>query len=562
MKYYNIDGRNKMVEFFFPFDKEIISEIKDLSFNSHWNPELGYWRVPVDSWSKSRILDFIKKRGFERKLTKEELIEPFDYSISKERAEELRNLCIKRNFTYLPRPYQIEALHYGWERGNFINGSDVGLGKTFEAIIYAEVTDSFPVLVVVPASVKYNWAEKWAEIVGEKRTISVIETKETRKYKRDWTADVVIINYDILGEKKGAGVVPKFAELLKNKWKMFIFDEAHFLKDPTSQRSKVSKKITTKSDAIIQLLTGTPTMSRPLELWNLLVLIKKENMIAENWDKFTLRYCGAYRSKFGLITSGATNTLELNKKMRESCYLRVEKRDVLKDLPDVEKIIFNIPISNKKDIDKATENLYEFLLDTKGEDAADKAMEAETLVSLGVLRKLSIQGKLKGLEQYLKDWKPSGKKLLIFGLHREELEYLSDKFKSKLIAGGISSKDKQKIVKDWIINDEVFLFANITSAGTGVDGLQLVCSNMLIIELPWRPSDLEQVIGRLDRSGQLEPSTIRFMLSNETIDSEMWEMLQEKELNTEAVNKGIDLEKEQSGMKMVLRKLLQNGKNN
>lgn len=560
MKFYNIDNRNKMVEFFFPFDKGLVYEIKNLSFNAHWNPELGYWRVPVDDWSKNRILNFIKKNDFKKKFTEEELITPFDYSISKEIEDKLRGVCAERNFSYLPRTYQIEALHYGWERGSFINGSDVGLGKTFESIIYAEVTDSFPVLVVVPASVKYNWAEKWAEIVGEKRTISVIETKETKSYKRDWTADVIIINYDILGEKRGADVVPKFPELSTIKWKMFIFDEAHFLKEPTSQRSKVSKKITAKSNAIIQLLTGTPTMSRPSELWNLLVMIKKSHLIADNWDKFTLRYCGAYRSKFGLVTSGATNTLELNKKLRESCYLRVEKRDVLKDLPDVEKIIFNTPISNKKDIDEATENLYEFLLNTKGEESADKAMEAETLVSLGVLRKLTIQGKLKALEQYLKDWKPSGKKLVIFGLHREELEYLADKFKSMLIAGGVSSKDKQKIVKAWIENDDVFLFANITSAGTGVDGLQLVCSNMLIIELPWRPSDLEQVIGRLDRSGQLEPSTIRFMLNNETIDQQMWEMLQEKELNTEAVNKGIDLDKNQSGMKMVLRKLLQKGK--
>ena len=549
-----------MVELFFPFDKDIISDIKNISFNAHWNPELGYWRVPVDDWSKNKILHFIKKNKFEKKLTQEELITPYDYSIEDKRMEELMQMCVEKEFTYLPRPYQIEALHYGWDRGNFINGSDVGLGKTFESIIYAEVTNSFPVLVVVPASVKYNWAEKWAEIVGEKRTISVIETKETKKYQRDWTADVVIINYDILGDKKGSAIVPKFPELLKTPWKMFIFDEAHFLKDAKSQRSKVSKKLTEKSEAIIQLLTGTPTMSRPSELWNLLILIKKSHLIADNWDKFTLRYCGAYRTKFGVVTSGATNTLELNKKLRETCYLRVEKRDVLKDLPDVEKIIFNTPISNKKEIEKATDNLYEYLLETKGEEAADKAMEADTLVSLGVLRKLSIQGKLKALEQYLKDWKPSGKKLVIFGLHREELEYLSKKFDSMLIAGGVSSKRKQEIVKEWVLNEDVFLFANITSAGTGVDGLQKVCSNMLIIELPWRPSDLEQVIGRLDRSGQNEPSTIRFMLSNETIDSEMWEMLQEKEMNTEAVNKGIDVEKEQSGMKMVLRKLLEKRK--
>ena len=94
------------------------------------------------------------------------------------------------------------------------------------------------------------------------------------------------------------------------------------------------------------------------------------------------------------------------------------------------------------------------------------------------------------------------------------------------------------------------------SAGTGVDGLQLVCSNMLIIELPWRPSDLTQVIGRLDRSGQEEPVTVTFALSDDTIDSEMFEMLADKELVTEAVNKGIDIKRNGSGMRAVMKKIM------
>ena len=214
-----------------------------------------------------------------------------------------------------------------------------------------------------------------------------------------------------------------------------------------------------------------------------------------------------------------------------------------------------MPITNKKEIGRAMDNLIEYIRETKGDEKAEKAMEAESLVALGVLRKLSIEGKLKAIEQYLRDWKVSGIKLLIFGLHKEPLIELSEKFKSKLIAGGITSKKKQEIVKEWIANDEVFLFANMESAGTGVDGLQQVCSNMLIIELPWRPSDLTQVIARVDRSGQKDPSTVRFMLSEDTIDMDMWSMLEEKEIVTEAVNKGVDVIENKSGMKIVMNKI-------
>ena len=50
------------------------------------------------------------------------------------------------------------------------------------------------------------------------------------------------------------------------------------------------------------------------------------------------------------------------------------------------------------------------------------------------------------------------------------------------------------------------------------------------------------------------------MLSDETIDSEMWEMLASKEQVTEAVNKGVDIRKQTSGLKSVLKKILKKGK--
>ena len=424
--------------------------------------------------------------------------------------------------------------------------------------MYAETTNSFPCLVVVPASVKYNWQEKWEEITGNKRKVAVIESKETKARKNDWKADVVVINYDIIGKKQGKGATLRFKEL-KQKWDMIIFDEAHFLKEKTSIRSRAAKMLV-KDVEKIQLLTGTAIMSKPVEIWNLLVLVKRDGEIAKDWMQFITRYCGGYRGKFGWVTDGATNTLELNQKLRNVCYIRREKRDVLKELPAVTKQVIQMPITNMSKIKRATNDLIEYIRESKGDESAEKAQEAEHLVALSVLRKLAIEGKLKAIEGYLKDWKASGKKLVVFGIHREGLEYLATKFKCQLIAGGTSSKDKLSIVKDFQTNEDIFLFANMQSAGTGVDGLQNICSNMLIIELPWRPSDLTQTIGRLDRSGQTEAVTVSFMLSDQTVDEQMFEMLSSKEQVAEAVNKGIDISRQKSGLKQVLRKILKKGK--
>ena len=560
MRTYLIDAINKTVVFEFDFDRDVIAAIKSSDYNARFNPELKHWIVPVNDWSKNTIKSIITKYQFQPKVKEEKKDIVVDYSIKGVDLAYIQGLCDARGFTYTPRGYQLEALGYALNKGNLINGDDVGLGKTFEAIIYAETTNSFPCLVIVPASVKYNWGEKWSEIVGSKRDISIIESTETKTKKNNWNAEVVIINYDIIGKKQGRGATVKFKELVDTKWKMVIFDEAHFLKEKKSQRAKAAKIIIKPEDLKIQLLTGTATMSKPVELWNLLLLIKSEQYVAEDWYQFVRRYCGGYIGKFGWVTDGATNILELNQKLRDNCYIRREKKDVLKELPEVITEVIKVPITNKRAVVKATDNIIEYLLETKGVEAAEKAEEAEHLVALGVLRKLSIEGKLKAVESYLKDWSQSNEKLLVFGLHREPLDYLSEKFKAELIAGGVSSKDKQKIVKEWQVNEKQFLFANMESAGTGVDGLQNVCSNMIIIELPWRPSDLWQVIGRLDRSGQKNSPNIKYLLSDDTIDIQMWEMLQAKEEVITAVNKGQDIKKSDSGMRAVMKKLKQKKK--
>jgi len=835
-RHYTIDTVNKTVRFSFEHDNDSIKkDIKYSSYDAHWNNSLKRWIVPVSSYSVQKIKEIIKKYGFIEKVEEKEKEEKYDYSLTKERKNELEKLCKEKDFSYIPRDYQIEALAYSIDKGNVLNGEDVGCiegdadiqmirchksqhitlrelynkfngingrwnrkfdtyiksfdekrqifvhqkveqvlskgvkevvevvlksgnrlkltpdhevyskkygwkpigdmkvgesifsngklvckrcgstenvayrkdskyqgycrkcitrylrkntvktgkwinpdgyvmvsgvydnprsskkntsveehilvmekhigrfllktevvhhidrnkqnndisnlqlltqsehskihakenyanfnngklvliqiedeivsindagktdvydvvmqspnhsfvankilvhncGKTFEAILYAEITDSFPCLVVTPSSVKYNWKEKWEEITKNKRDVSTIDSSDKVK---NWDSDVVVVNYDILGKKQGKGATVKYKELKSDKWKMIIFDEAHFLKNKQSQRSIASKMIIKKAkEAKIQLLSGTITMSKPSELWNLLVLSNNDKLIASSWMEYVTTYCGGYRGKFGWVTDGATNTIKLNKLLRDSCYIRREKSDVLKDLPKAIKTVLHVPITNKKTIDRALENFIQYVRETKGEDDAERAMEAEHLVAISEMRKLAIQGKMKAIESYLKDWAASGRKLVVFGIHKEALDKLSTKFKCQKIVGGVSSSKKQSIVNDWQNNDDIFLFINIESGGTGVDGLQKVCSDMLIIELPWRPSDLEQTIGRLDRSGQKVSPNVIFALSNDTIDKHMWEMLSEKEKVTEAVNKGIDVEKNKSGIKSVINKIL------
>lgn len=558
MQEYQIDNLNKVVNFYFDSNSTIARALKDISKTAQKNDVLGYWTIKVTEYTLPKIVKLIKDFDFTKRADTEAALPTYDYSLSKEHLEAFSKIFEKHDFAYVPRLYQIEALGYAMKKRNLIIGDDVGLGKTFEAILYAEVTNSFPCLVIVPSSVKFNWAEKWLEITKNRRSVSTIESAPPKKRPNNWNDEVVIINYDIIAKKKGKGATVKFSELVDIDWKMIIFDEGHFLKSNKAQRSKAALKII-KTGARIALLTGTATMNKPAELWNLLRIIKRDVVIGGNYMRYTREFCGGKQGGFGWDDSGATNTLELNRRLRDECYIRREKREVLTELPKITKQILKTPITNGAEYKRATNNFIDYIREEYGQEKAEKAMEAECLVRIGVLRRLSIAGKVKAIEQYLKDWKEvSTEKLIIFGVHREALDYLSDKFNSRLIAGGITTKQKHESIKAWCKDpDDLFIFGNMDTMGTGVDGFQHVCQNMIIIELPWRPSDLEQIIGRIDRSGQELPMSITFMLADETSDEDMWEMLKEKEAITEAVNKGIDIKKMNSGLKIVIRKMME-----
>lgn len=544
---YIIDTLNVQMNFEFDFkDKSLVAQLKQISFDTRFNYELDIYIVPVNDWTRTKLLNFVKLNKFVAKPVVKVDYGKFDYSTPD--LEKLREEINSLNLTYSARDYQIESLAYALQKGSFINADPVGCGKSFEAIINVEHTKAFPCLVVVPASIKYAWVEKWLEIVGEHRIVSSIESTPTKKNPNNWNADVVVINYDIIGKKQGTGATVKFEELVTTKWKSMVIDEGHYLKSESSQRNKAARMIVKKTNPVVQILTGTAITNRPAELWPLLKIIGKSDLIANHQRQYEMRYCNGFQSNFGWNASGATNLLELNQKLRETCYLRREKSELLKELPPVQETILHVPITNKKEVDKATENIIEYIMEVKGEEAAEKAMNAESLVTLSTLRQLSIQGKIKAIEAYIKDWQgDKDEKLVIFGLHKEPLEYLAEKFNSKLIAGGVSSLKKQQIIDDWIKGKDQFLFANIASAGTGVDGLQSVCSNMAIIELPWTSGELEQVVGRLNRSGQTENTNVTFILSEDTIDTQMWEMLSNKQLVVNGVNAG----DQSSNMKMV-----------
>lgn len=470
-------------------------------------------------------------------------IKPFKELLSRKDIELLiENLPLLKK----PRSYQMDYLYYAVNHGNHINGSGVGCGKTKMAIFYAEMLDLFPCMVVCPASVKSGWLREWKE-TNPNRRVSIISTSSPPE---DFEADVIVINYDILGkrvtkENGKTSLEIRLDGMKKKSFSLVIADEIHFLKNRKSIRSKSFKKLAHKVPSVIGL-TGTLIMNRPAELLNILMLIERIKEIAPDdqyHHYFFERYCNMKETNFGMDISGASNIKELNRLLKECCYFQVSKRDALKELPPISENVVECEITNKRAYKKAKGDLLQFIEDKfKDEEKVEKAARAEFLVKLSTLKQLSLEGKEKFIKKWVEEWMEANEeeKLLVFASQSTILTKIAEEFKEGLlITGGTTTKKRDEILQKFFSQKESrVLFANIGCLGTGVDGLQKVCSNMAILELPPRPSDLVQVIGRLERSGQKNPVTIQYLLSPETIDQDLWEMLKGKKDVTDMLNKG------------------------
>src|SRR5688572_10833344 len=162
-------------------------------------------------------------------------------------------------------PHQVEGVAFLLGRRRAILADDMGLGKTRQSIIaLTESAPQGPYLVICPASIKHNWQR---EILAVRPDSEVSIVGPGPVPAAPW-AGWVIVNYDIMGKAIDA--------LCTQTWAGIVFDEAHYLKNHTSQRSRIGRKLAEGAgpDVLVHMLTGTPLTNRPRDLFVLLQLAR------------------------------------------------------------------------------------------------------------------------------------------------------------------------------------------------------------------------------------------------------------------------------------------------
>lgn len=418
------------------------------------------------------------------------------------------------------KPFQIDGVIYQILHKKIIQGDDMGLGKTYQSISAVEATDRYPCLVVCQAFLKHEkqWEKEWNKWYPH-RSVSTVN-KDV-----DINADVIVLNYEIL---------EKLPKIKKIEFKSMIVDESHYVKNPKSQRSKSVLKYAKKVD-FISLLTGTVIENKTSDIINQLKIIGRFNEISPSWEDFIVEYCGGKKNGFGWDYTGATNSDKLNKKLREVCYIRRLKSEVMGELPPVTIETINLDCDPKivKSYNIASGDLLEFLTD----EETYSAFRAQALSKLTMLKKLSMEMKLKSIVKWISMFlENTQSKLLVLGVQTKFLKLLHEQVDNSLIIVGGS--DKSKVKDQFINNKERVLFSNMKSIGTGVDGLQKVCSHLAILENPDTPGIMNQSISRLDRIGQKEPVSVYKLFSEFGIDYKSGEILSIKNEEANMVMNG------------------------
>jgi SNF2 family DNA or RNA helicase len=412
-------------------------------------------------------------------------------------------------------PFQRAGLEFAEATGgNCLISDQMGLGKTIQALSYLALhPDMRPAVIVCPASLKLNWqreADAWLETEDRIEVINGGKVHET-------TADIVIINYDIL---------KKWLPELHRREAQILADESHALKGK-SQRTKAAKELAATVPHKI-LLTGTPVLNRPNELWNQLQIIDPDAYPNGRFMSWHKRFTAAEKNRFGWDFSGASNLDELAASLK-TIMIRRTKEQVLPELPAKRRSTVLIPIDNRAEYNRADKEFLTWVAEQKGLESAERVSHVEQLAKVEYLRQIAIRGKMKQALAWIENFLESGEKLVVFATHKETIHALEREYGTMAVKidGSVSSEQRQKAVDAFQNDPNVKLFiGNIQAAGVGIT--LTAASNVVFLELGWTPALMEQAEDRLHRISQKNAVNCWYLLAEKTIDASIAAMLERK----------------------------------
>lgn len=428
----------------------------------------------------------------------------------------------------------------------FLLADEPGLGKTAQALLGAQAAKAFPLLAVVPNVVKTNWAREVHRWLPGRR-VSVVHGDGDDV---DAFADVIVVNYEILD--RHVGWLGRFG------FKGMVVDEAHFIKNLKSERSKhviaLSRSIrATYPKALFVALTGTPlinTIEDFRAIWQYLGWITDPDKSGAQKPTATLM---ARLEDTGLAPGDPGFFPAARQAVIDMGIVRRRKVDVAADIPA--RRIADIPVELDDDFGRTIRaaeaaltarlldrfrRLREIRPDAADEDLIRVVAHAELEESKGtndgenvftMVRRIG-QGKAPLAADYTANLARSVGKVVFFAKHIDVMDTVEDHLaslgvKTVSIRGDQTPKTRQAAIDAFTNDPEVqVVVCSLLAAGVGLN-LQ-AASNVVLAELSWTSAEQTQAIDRVHRIGQEMPVTAWRIIAAHTIDARIADLIGSK----------------------------------
>jgi len=413
-------------------------------------------------------------------------------------------------------PFQRANLDYALQRRRTLIGDEPGLGKTITAIAYANKIEARSVLVICPATIRFQWKdriEQWTQI-RPYRVYVIRSGKHGVIPPAPTTAVWNVLSYELSHNRS------IYEALIQRQWDLIILDEPHFLKSGSARRTQAIFGGGRFKKGIFEVckhalgLTGTPMLNRPRELYTIIRAFCWDAIDFMSYDRFCATYNPTpsmqIKTKYGYKAvpdfkrSTTRRLYELQARLRYHFMVRHVKRGPRGVMNQLQMPVYDLIRVEKTDVIKQALQVESLLqIDLNMLDA----YSGEILGHIAAARQQMGLAMAPQVADYVATLIESGEqKLVLFGWHTavlDDLQLRLRKFGVLRIDGSTPINQRPQITKQFIEDDSIhILLGNALSLGIGTDGLQMVCNHALIVEPDWTPATNIQCFDRLDRGGQ------------------------------------------------------------
>ena len=428
-------------------------------------------------------------------------------------------------------PYQQRGAIFAACRGRVVLADDMGLGKTIQALAAAEMLRRRRgirrVLVVTPASVKYQWKteiEKFTNL-----PVQVIDGLLPRR--QEIYASPTFYNlssYELVLKD-----VRYMHELAPD---LIILDEAQRIRNWTTATARTIKQLKSRYAFV---LTGTPLENKLEELFSVVEFIDGRRLGP------AFRFVHEHRTEDEQGRLIGYRGLDRIHEQLSPILLRRTRQEVLKDLPARTDQILHVPLTpqqaepyyEQSDILAALMHKWErqgWLSEIDQKRILCCLQNMRMLCNSTFLfdKKTNHSPKLGEFREIVRELTiEEGRKVVVFSeyermthLAGEELKKLGIGFVS--LHGGVPSRNRGALMEKFRRDAECRVFLSTDAGGVGLN-LQ-VASAVINFEPPWNPARLEQRVGRVHRLGQTNPVHVVHLLTKDSIEERVWKTLQLK----------------------------------